>query len=289
MLGTVFDIKEFSIYDGPGVRSTVFLKGCPLRCKWCHNPEGLTAKPQVMVSSGCVNCGVCLTDGCSLSGGINALLNSSDECKGCGKCIHKCPFAFRKLSGTLYTPKELADKIMKNAVFFGDGGGVTFSGGEPTMQSGFLLETLSLLPIHKAIQTCGYCESDTFAKVVKAVDFLFFDIKHTDPKIHEKYTGVSNELIKRNLDCVKESGKPFIARIPLIKGVNDSSENLTNTAAWLKNSKNLLHIELLPYNGAAGAKYKMTGKAFSDVFEAPDIKNIDTSTFEQVGIKCRIM
>ena len=290
MLGTVFDIKEFSVYDGPGVRITVFLKGCPLRCQWCHNPEGFSPYPEIMVTTAsCLSCGLCKTDGCSLTGGVNELMSGQSKCVGCGRCTEKCPNAFRKVSGKQYTPKELADVIMKNADFLQDGGGVTFSGGEPTMQADFLLEVMALLPLHKSIQTCGQCNPKTFKRILDAVDFLFFDIKHTDPEKHKEYTGVSNETILRNLESVKASGTHFIARIPLVRGVNDDRDNLKRTAELLKGAKGLIRVELLPYNAAAGAKYSMTGKRFTHSFEAPDSKNFDITPFKEVGIECKIM
>ena len=290
MKGTVFDIKEFSVYDGPGVRVTVFLKGCPLRCAWCHNPEGLSPHPQAMVSvSSCVSCGQCLTEGCPLTGSADAFVSNEAACSGCGRCIEKCPFAFRKISGKTFTPEELAAAVMKNEVFLTDGGGVTFSGGEPTMQAEFLLETLALIPLHKAIQTCGQCDTQKFKRVLDAVDFVFFDIKHTDSETHKKYTGAGNETILKNLAALKNSGKPFVIRIPLICGVNDTTENLSATASLLLDAKNLLRVELLPYNGAAGAKYSMTGKAFPHSFKAPDIESIDLAPFKKAGIECKIM
>lgn len=289
MNGTVFDIKEFSVYDGPGVRVTVFLKGCPLRCAWCHNPEGLSPHPQVMVTAAsCVSCGACKTD-CPLTGSVEAFKKAEIPCHGCGECVPKCPQAFRKISGKAYTPKELADAVMKNAVFLTDGGGVTFSGGEPTMQAEFLLETMALLPLHKAVQTSGQCNPKTFKRVIDAADLIFFDIKHTDTEMHKKYTGMGNETILENLEQLKQSGKPFIARIPLIKGVNDDRNNLLATAKLLKGASGLQRVELLPYNGAAGAKYSMTGKPFEHAFIAPVIGDIDVSVFESEGIEWKIM
>ena len=281
MQGTVFDIKEFSVYDGPGIRVTVFLKGCPLRCKWCHNPEGLSPTPEVMVSSGCMECGACHVARCRKAAG--------DSCTGCGECVTKCPNALRKVSGKAYTPKELADAVMKNAIFLTDGGGVTFSGGEPTMQADFLCETMSLIPLHKTVQTCGYCKSDTFERVLGLADLIFFDIKHTDPALHKEYTGVSNELIFKNLELLKASKKPFICRIPLVKGVNDSAENLRATAELLYDCPSLIRVELLPYNAAAGAKYKMVGKDFNYDFTAPERESIDLSVFTDRKIEARFM
>ena len=289
MNGTVFDIKEFSVYDGPGVRVTVFLKGCPLRCLWCHNPEGLSPHPQVMISkNACVSCGRCRVEDCPLTGSVDAFENGSTACKGCGRCIGKCPAALRKMSGTLYTPKALIERLKKYAPFISENGGVTFSGGEPTMQAEFLYEVLDGLPFHKAMQTCGYCDPEVFKKLVGKLDFLFFDVKHADSEKHKLYTGVGNEKILENLKYLKESGVPFVVRVPLIEGINADRENLRKTAELLEGAKNLLRVELLPYNTAAGAKYEMVGKKYlHDEFAAP--KSIDITPFTERNIECRIM
>ncbi len=194
---------------------------------------------------------------------------------------------FRKISGKEYTSEELKARLMKYKDFISDGGGVTFSGGEPTMQHGFLSEMLDILPFHRAIQTCGYCDTDIFKSILGKLDFLFFDIKHTDPEKHRLYTGVDNRKILENLEAVKRSGIPFIARIPMISGVNDGGENLTATAELLKDAKNLQRVELLPYNGAAGAKYQMVGKAFEHGFTSPKVFN--TEIFEKLGIKAKVL
>jgi pyruvate formate lyase activating enzyme len=289
MKGTVFDIKEFSVYDGPGVRVTVFLKGCPLRCEWCHNPEGLSPSPQIMVSvASCVDCGACAVDGCPLSGGRDNL-SLGATCRACGRCVEKCPLALRKITGTVYEASELAEKIMKNVVFLSDGGGVTFSGGEPTLQADFMLEVMSLLPLHKAVQTCGFCPKDKFLRVIDACDLMFFDIKHTDPVLHKRYTGVGNELILENLAALKRSGKPFIARLPLISEINFTEEHLTRAAQLLSGSSGLLRVELLPYNSVAGAKYSMTGKRFDGGMSAPVIGEKEILVFNRAGLECKVM
>lgn len=287
--GTVFDIKEFSIYDGPGVRVTVFLKGCPLRCEWCHNPEGLSVSPQVMLSeSACVSCGKCTVVGCPLTGGVKAFESGTAVCTGCGKCIGKCPAALRRISGTRYSSAELIEKIKKYAPFISEGGGVTFSGGEPTLQADFLSEVLDGLNFHKAMQTCGYCDTEKFKALVKKLDFLFFDIKLADSEAHKRHTGVENGLILENLKYLKFSGVPFVARIPMIAGVNDGRDNIEKTARLLAGADNLLRAEILPYNTAAGAKYGMVGKKYNHGnFKAPE--NIDISPFTDMGIECKIM
>lgn len=287
MTGCVFDIKEFSIYDGPGVRTTVFLKGCPLRCKWCHNPEGLDPRPQIMVSASCTDCGRCKVEGCDISGGKTALNGGSGVCDGCGRCVLKCAEGFRHIAGKMYAPEELKAEIMKNEIFLRDGG-VTFSGGEPTMQADFLCEMLDILPLHRAVQTSGYCSEETFERVLSRVDFMMFDIKHTDAEKHRLYTGVDNARILKNLKRLISSGKPFIARVPLIEGVNDDVENLGNTALLLKDAAALVRAELLPYNGAAGAKYAMVGQRYGgSAFKAP--LRPDTSCFTELGIDCKVM
>ncbi|MBQ2733541.1 MAG: glycyl-radical enzyme activating protein [Clostridia bacterium] len=282
--GIVFDIKEFSVYDGPGVRSTVFLKGCPLRCKWCHNPEGLSPKPEIFVSAGsCLNCGRCAVEGCEKAKG--------GTCTACGKCIYKCPGGLRRICGKSYTGDELEAVLMRQSVFFKDGGGVTFSGGEPTMQSDFLLEMLTRLRkngIHCAVQTCGYTPSEVFKQIIENTDFFLYDIKLADDAMHKAYTGVSNKLILENLKLLIESGKPFLGRTPIIDGVNNSVENLAATAELVKNAKNMLRFELLPYNGAAGGKYPMVGKEFAyPEFKAPE--KIDVSPFTERGIVCKVL
>ena len=280
MTGTVFDIKEFSVYDGPGVRATVFLKGCPLRCQWCHNPEGLGKSPQIMVSAGCRECGRCYTDGCAF--------RNAGECNGCGNCVSLCPHGLRRISGTEYTPEELAKRLLTYAPFFGSDGGVTFSGGEPTYQPDFLCEVLDVLGkngIHRAVQTCGYCSGEVFDRVLGRVEFVLFDIKHTDPERHRLYTGVDNAPILANLERLKRSEIPFVARVPLIAGVNDDAVNLGKTAELLADAACLQRVELLPYNGAAGAKYKMVGLPFDHDFRAPE--NVDTSPFIRMGLGCR--
>lgn len=289
MNGTVFDIKEFSVYDGPGVRVTVFLKGCPLRCRWCHNPEGLSVRPQIMLSkNACISCGACVVEDCPLTGSLEAFESGAKNCTGCGRCAEKCPAALRKISGREYTSEELIEKLKKYAPFISEGGGVTFSGGEPTMQAEFLCEVLDGLPFHKAMQTCGYCEPETFKKIIERLDFLFFDIKHADSEKHKLYTGVGNEKILENLRYLKTTCLPFVARIPLVAGVNDGRDNLEATASLLADAKNLLRVELLPYNAAAGAKYEMVGKKypFAD-FKAPE--TIDVTPFTERGIECKIM
>ncbi len=257
--GTVFDIKEFAVQDGPGIRTTVFLKGCPLRCLWCHNPEGLRMEPEVSIlTKGCRDCGLCRR-GCG-----------HPECQPFGRCLHICPNNLLKRVGERITPEALAQRLENyRPIMRASGGGVTFSGGEPLLQAQFLLEVIALLPgLHTIVETSGYADAATFEAVAGACDEIYLDIKHMDDGIHRQLTGVSNLPIQRNLDTLIRLGKPFTVRIPLIPGCNDDPENLEWTARRLQGAQNLRMVELLPYNTMAGAKYPNFGRTFSYVSPA---------------------
>lgn len=249
MKGVLFDIKEFAIHDGPGIRTTVFLKGCPLRCQWCHNPEGLEAAPQLMVKQSlCTHCQRCRQP-CD-----------HPECRPFGRCLHACPNGLISVSGRSWDAEELAAELRKDADFFRQNeGGVTFSGGEPLLQADFLLDTVSRLNgIHTAIETSGYAEEALFARVMEQLDFIILDLKLADRELHKKYTGVYNDRILRNLEQVKRSKKACLIRTPLIPGITDTPENLDAVARLADG----LPWEKLPYNKMAGAKYSMVGKKY---------------------------
>jgi len=253
-VGTIFEIREFCLHDGPGIRTTVFFKGCPLRCLWCHNPESWSFKPQLMQSGphDCVHCGQC-----------QKACPSPGNCIACGKCTAVCPAMRRRLCGRRVTAAEVAQRVRMDAeLFASSGGGVTFSGGEPLAQPEFLHELcLRLKPIHLAIETSGFADTEVYSQMLEDIDFVFQDIKCALPEEHKKLTGVDNAPILRNLQLLQSSGKPYIIRIPLVPGLNDSTENLSATARLLaNNTATLQEVQLLPYHDGGTAKHRALGQ-----------------------------
>ena len=253
-MGMIFDIKEMALHDGPGLRTTVFLKGCPLRCVWCHNPEGLSAEPQLYVrQSGCTGCGLCRR-GC-----LHA------DCQPFGRCLHVCPQGLITVSGREMSGEQLAQRILRGAAI---ADGVTFSGGEPLMQEAFVLEVATELErlgresghgrIHMAVETSGYADPAVFRRVISAMDFVYMDLKLADDALHRRYTGVSNRLILQNLEILRGSKVPCTIRMPLIPGITDGEENV----AAIRKLAGDLPLEFLDYNPMAGAKYAALGMIF---------------------------
>ncbi len=280
MIGTVFSIEEFSIYDGPGIRTTVFLKGCPLRCSWCHNPEGQTALPEVVKSpNGCLHCGECMKYAVSDGGQLRFTRDS----------IRICPNNLLRMAGEHMTAEALTERLLKNRRLL-QRGGVTFSGGEPLMQSAFLLECLSLLKgkLHTAVQTSGYCEPALFQKVLSAADYFLFDLKLMDEAAHRHYTGVSNRTILENFKQLTESGKDLVPRIPLIPGVTDTEENIEGIASLLSQN-GIFYAELMSYNKMAGGKYAMVGRRFTPDFDDSVPYNARREIFEKHRIQTKIL
>ncbi len=275
-MGLVFAIEEFSAFDGPGIRTTVFLKGCKLNCSWCHNPEGKSLKNEIIKNNnGCLGCKKCIEDTGFLT----------------EKSILKCPKNLIRFAAKEYTPEQLAEKVLKNKDFFDfSNGGVTFSGGEPTVQYEFLVKCLKLLKnkVNRALQTCGYLEEDKFKVLLKNTDCFLYDLKIIDNEKHIKYTGVSNKLILNNYKALVKENVKHYARTPLIPTVTDTEENITDICEFLTDlGEN--KIQLLPYNSAAGAKYHLINKKYSPCFNDKIQCNPHLEIFKRFGIKAEIL
>lgn len=214
-----------------------------------------------------------------------------ETCIACGECISVCPLHLRQITGRVLTSEALAQEILKNSAYYARyGGGVTFSGGEPLMQAAFLMETLEQLPsLHRAIETSGYTDADTFREVVNRLDYVMMDIKLMDPSLHKKYIGADNAQILSNAAYLCGQEKTFVIRIPLIPGVNDSDENFRQTASFLKHAATLEKVELLPYHKTAGAKYEMVGRQYIPDFDPEQAVHIGTAIFESYGIRSDVL
>ena len=274
--GVVFDIKEFAVFDGPGIRTTVFMKGCPLRCAWCHNPEGLSPTPQLMVSrAACTHCGAC-----------QQVCPHPDGCTACGACISACRGGYRKIAGQTWTAEALAARLEKDRdVYALSGGGITFSGGEPLLQWSFVRAVMDRLPgIHTAIETSGYASDDIFADAMARCSLVMLDWKVSDPALHRRFTGVSQEPILRHAQLLASGDTPFILRMPIIPGVNDTPAHFETAAALVQDAKSLIRVDVLPYQRAAGAKYEMVGMTYAPGFDDSRPPQFCTDVFDHLRI-----
>ena len=270
----IFDIQRNSFVDGPGIRTTVFFKGCNLKCAWCHNPESQSAKPQMMFyKDKCTGCGKCKSvcpyhlEQCELCG----------KCTLCGRCGLFCPTDARKVCGRDYTVEEVLTEVMKDTGFYDNsGGGVTFSGGECMLQIDFLLEILKKCKengIHTAVDTAGHIPFESFEKILPYTDLFLYDIKIFDSQKHKQYVGVGNELILENLKKLFERKVKLWIRIPIIPDVNDSIEEIQKIKDFLKTIGTAEKIELLPYHAMGENKYRAIGKE-PQIFKTPDAENM---------------
>jgi pyruvate formate lyase activating enzyme len=247
--GVIFDIKEFSIHDGPGIRITVFMKGCPLACMWCHNPEGQSFELQQMVSP----------SGTRMAGEVYTPEGLAD-------------FLNRRVG--ILAPNE---------------GGVTFSGGEPLAQAEFVAEVIDRLEgLHILLDTSGYGREEDLLLLLERVDLVYYDLKLVDPILHRQYTGQDNALILNNLAVLSQSSVPVVIRVPLVPGVTDTDDNLASIAEIARTLPSLVRVDLLPYNRAAGEKYEAAGKRFLPDYVETQPVNARTMLFERVGVKVMI-
>ena len=260
--GVIFDIKRFAVHDGPGIRTTVFFKGCPLRCVWCHNPESMKIQRQIVFfDNKCIGCGECYKR-CK-NGAVIATPEGRkyyrDKCTLCGTCVEYCYAEATVMQGKIASVDEVVDEVKKDIPFYeNSGGGVTLSGGEPTMQPEFciaILDACKKAKMHTAIDTSGFFKTEILKEIMKYVDLVLYDIKHTDPQKHKEWTGVSNELILYNLRQINSSEIPIEIRIPTIPDINDSEENLSEVAKLVNSLNSIERVRLLPYHRLGEGKY----------------------------------
>lgn len=261
MKATIFEIKRFAVHDGDGIRTTVFFKGCPLKCLWCHNPEGIGCKPQLSwLQSKCVGCGACVAacpQGAHIIENGTHILDRS-KCTACGNCENLCPAEALKVYGKQMTVAQLLPILLEDQDFYvQSGGGVTLSGGECLMQADFcaaLLKELKAHNIHTAVDTCGFVPREAVQKVLPYTDIFLYDLKAMDEAVHIKCTGQSNRLILENLQYIDEAGNAIELRVPYVPGYN--SGEAEQIKAFAGSLKNLTKIKFLPYHNYAGSKYQ---------------------------------
>lgn len=261
MTGKIFEIKRFAVHDGDGIRTTVFLKGCPLKCIWCHNPEGIGFKNQLAYyAHKCISCGecvsVCFEGAHKMSDGRHLL--DREKCIACGKCADVCLGDALKFYGTDMSTDELVEKLLEDRDFYETSkGGVTLSGGECLMQADFCRELLMKLKengIHTAVDTCGYVARESIDKVLPYTDIFLYDLKAFDEDVHIKCTGVSNKIILDNLKYIDSLGKQSEIRIPYVPEYNDNQ--IEKIAGFLKGLNNVTKVRVLPFHNYAGSKYE---------------------------------
>jgi pyruvate formate lyase activating enzyme len=276
--GVVFNIQHYSIHDGPGIRTTVFLKGCPLRCLWCQNPESQDLKPVIFFNAEkCTGCGMCREACPEAAIRIIDGRSATDRtlCKGTGKCAEICPNEARSLMGRYMSGAEVFDDVNADAIFYqNSGGGVTLSGGDPIAQPAFATDILKRCRdagIHTAIETCGFAKWDILKAILEYTDLVLYDIKHMDPAKHKQYTAASNNLILDNAGKIRsELNLPMLARLPIIPGYNDSLENLSAAARFIANELGKeVHVHLLPYHRLGETKYERLEKPAGGVHIEP--------------------
>ncbi len=286
MKGTVFNIQRFSIHDGPGIRTTVFMKGCSLRCFWCHNPESLSRKRELQLFlQKCIGCGKCFSvcpKGAHEMTGEGRVFHR-ERCIACGRCVELCYAEALVMTGQEMDVDEVVDEVMKDEDFYrNSGGGVTLSGGEPLLQLEFCREILERCKdrgVHTAIETAAFVEWKAFEMVMGYTDLFLVDIKVMDPVRHREVTGAGNGKILDNIRRIGGTAIPLIIRIPVVPGINDNEENMEETAAFLQDFSNLEYVELLKFHKMAGSKYHSLDRPY----RADSLEPLDPGRMEELG------
>lgn len=296
--GVIFDIKRFAVHDGPGIRTTVFFKGCPLHCLWCHNPEGIARGRELMVrSSRCNHCYLCV-DVCprgAITRNSGPITVDRTKCDLCGDCVQVCMSEALEMAGRVVSMKDVVQEIERDRIFFEQsGGGVTLSGGEPTAQPYFcqgLLAELNKRSIHTALDTAGLAAWDILWKCASRADLILYDLKLMDEKKHMKYTGVSNTPVLDNLKRLAAAKKDIAVRIPLMAGINDDDENIQSTIGFLLRLETVKKVSLLRYHQGGREKYKNLDQVSSfRIYEPPSEERMGKilGKFTDAGFDVRI-
>ncbi len=278
--GKIFDIKQFAVHDGPGIRTTVFFKGCPLNCPWCHNPEGIRQEDDLFYyESKCIGCGSCVSicpkDAIEIGEGTINI--DRDLCDLCGRCAYECPTTALKVAGKKVTVDEVMDEIERSTIYHDtSSGGVTLSGGEPFQQFEFMEELVDRCKerdIHVTLDTCGHVEPEKFDSIKDKIDLFLFDLKIMDEGLHREYTGVNNDWILENLKSLLKEDEVII-RFPIIPDITDTEENISSMLEFLSPFKGVKEIDILPYHNVK-EKYNMLGKKY-------DIKGVKKPNREKI-------
>ncbi|MEZ6852810.1 glycyl-radical enzyme activating protein [Halodesulfovibrio aestuarii] len=271
LTGTVFDIQRFSVHDGNGIRTLVFLKGCPLHCMWCQNPESMSPKPELMrLPHLCIGCGKCIEKCPEKALSVDdsgTFVIKRENCTYCGECVAHCYAGSMTIVGRYMTVDEVMDEVERDRHFYEtSNGGVTFSGGEPTMQSEFLIECLHEAHrrgLHTAIETCAMTTPEVFRNVLEHTDLVLTDIKHMDSRQHKLLTGAHNEQILENIAAAAAMGKTLRIRVPLIPGCNDSAENIEETAKFVASLGSAVEsLDILPYHRLGEPKWEQLDRTY---------------------------